>query len=287
MKTISIKEKGYPPLLREISDPPEKFYIEGELTREDFAKSIAIVGTRNNSEYGKQAAMHFARLLAEQGFTIISGLARGIDAIAHASALEAGGRTIAVLGTGIDIIYPSENRALAKEIIKKGALISEFEPGTHAMPYHFPQRNRIVSGLSLGVIVIEAPEKSGSIITARLALEQNREVFCVPGSIFSKNSYSTNQFIKEGAKLVSTLDDILTELNFEVKKGGDTKQIPLLATDEEKKIYEILMVQREPMLVDEIIKLAHIPARTVNAALAMMELEGAVKHFGRGKYIIG
>lgn len=204
----------YPPLLREIYDPPIVLYVKGEWSKCLEQPCVALVGSRRCSTYGQNAAMMLARDLAQRGVTVVSGFARGIDAAAHRGALEAGGRTIAVLGTGIDECYPRDHRKLGQEILEHGgAMISQFPLGTPPVSENFPYRNRIISGLSLGVVVVEAAENSGSLITARLAIEQNREVWAVPGNITSRNSFGTNYLIKgAGAKLVQQWQDIATEL---------------------------------------------------------------------------
>ena len=211
---ITIQDKNYPKLLKEIYAPPALLYIKGNIEPND-EFSIGVVGTRNPSSYGNQITPLITTDLAKSGLTIISGLAKGIDALAHQATLNTNGRTIAVLGTGIDkkSIYPVINKQLAERITERGALISEFPIETKPNAQNFPQRNRIISGLSLGVLVIESPEKSGSLITARNALEQNRDVFAIPGNILSVNSSGTNKLIKMGAKLVSKADDIIEELN--------------------------------------------------------------------------
>ena len=212
---ITILSQNYPKLLREIYSPPALLYIRGKLEPSD-EFSLGIVGTRKLSSYGQQITPLITADLARAGLTIISGLAKGIDALAHQTALKAEGRTIAVLGSGLDkkSIYPFINQGLAEEISQKGAVISEFPIGAEPLAQHFPQRNRIISGLSLGVLVIEAPEKSGALITAKDALEQNRDVFAVPGPILARNSSGPNNLIKMGAKLVSRANDILDELNY-------------------------------------------------------------------------
>ena len=209
-----LKLENYPYLLKQIHDPPKQLYIKGSIIEQD-KKAIAIVGTRNCSDYGKKIAFDFSFKLGKLGITIISGLASGIDTQAHKGALEANARTIAVIGTGMDkeSFYPKENYELLKQITKNGAVISEYKEGSRGTKYSFPQRNRMISGLSLGVIIIEAPEKSGALITADFAIEQNREVFVVPGPINSENSKGTNELIKQGAKLVTNINDILEELN--------------------------------------------------------------------------
>jgi DNA processing protein len=204
----------YPPLLREIYDPPIVLYVKGAWSECLEQPCVAIVGSRRSSTYGQNAALMLARDLAQRGVTVVSGFARGIDASAHRGALEAGGRTIAVLGTGIDQCYPRDHRKLGEEILKHGgAMVSQFPLGTPPVSENFPYRNRIISGLSLGVLVVEAAENSGSLITARLAIEQNREVWAVPGNITSRNSFGTNYLIKgAGAKLVQQWQDIAEEL---------------------------------------------------------------------------
>jgi len=213
---LTFKDKEYPFLLKQITDPPVVLYIKGRLKEED-KLSIAIVGSRQASFYGLQCSQKFSFELAELGFTIVSGLARGIDTWAHKGALKAGGRTIAVLGSGFSFIYPEENKELVEEIALKGAVISEFSCNTQPFSFNFPRRNRIISGLSLGVLVVEAAKKSGALITANFALEQNRQVFCVPGRQDSFTSWGTNTLIKEGAKLVLDIQDILEELNLDIK----------------------------------------------------------------------
>lgn len=213
IKEISIESSKYPNILKRIYDPPKKLYVMGN---EELLKtnSIAIVGSRDNTEYGKEAAKYFAYNVAKQNICIVSGLARGIDSFAHIGALQAKGKTIAVIGNGLDIVYPKENAKLAQKIIKLGgAIISEYPIGSKPERFHFPARNRIISGLSNGVLVIEAKEKSGSLITADFAIEQGKEVFAVPGNINSLNSVGTNNLIKDGAIPVSNYKDILHWLN--------------------------------------------------------------------------
>jgi len=213
IQKITIKNENYPELLKKIYDPPQKLYISGELRKEE-KYPIAIVGTRKISNYGKQTTRLFAEALAEAGITIISGLALGVDGLAHQIALEKGTRTIAVLGSGLNIIYPPVHQKLAQEIIKSGgAVISEYSPNTTPTKKTFPARNRIVSGLSLGVLIIDAPKKSGALITARTAIEQGREVFVVPGRINDFNSEGCNYLIKMGARLVTDPEEIIESLN--------------------------------------------------------------------------
>jgi len=215
LKVLTFQDDAYPFLLKQISDPPVVLYIKGELKAQD-KLSIAIVGSRQASFYGLQCSQKFSFQLSELGFTIVSGLARGIDTWAHKGALKAGGRTIAVLGSGFSFIYPKENQELVEEISSQGAVISEFSCNTQPFAFNFPRRNRIISGLSLGVLVVEAGRRSGALITANLALEQNRQVFCIPGRVDLSTSWGTNTLIKEGAKLVLDIPDILEELNLTI-----------------------------------------------------------------------
>ncbi len=217
MQTIDIKAKNYPGLLKEIYDPPQTLYVNGPLkVKEKYP--LAVVGTRKVSLYGQKITRSLVKALAKAGFTIISGLALGVDGIAHQAALDVGGKTIAVLGSGLDIIYPSSHQQLAKNIIKSnGVIVSEYEPKTRPSKWTFPARNRIVAGMSLGTLVIEAPKKSGALITARFALEQGREVFAVPGSVYNENSAGCNLLIKMGAKPVTKPEDILEAFNLNLK----------------------------------------------------------------------
>jgi len=220
VKTLGIADKDYPTNLRYIYDPPATVYLKGNIVPEDNI-AIAIVGSRRATHYGLKNAKSLAFELAVRGITIVSGLARGVDSAAHRGALEAKGRTIAVLGSGLNVIYPKENERLAEEIAQNGAVISEFPLDAGPQRYHFPRRNRVISGLSLGVVVVEAAQKSGALITANCALEQGREVFALPGKIDSFTSRGTHDLIKQGAKLVESIEDIIEELeplNLE-KKG--------------------------------------------------------------------
>ncbi len=284
MQEIKITDKNYPEILKHIPNPPKKLFVRGEILPKD-KTAIAIVGARKHTSYGKQVAYDFAYALAKSGVTIVSGLALGIDSEAHKGALDAGGRTIAVLGSGIDdnSIYPYSHKSLAERVIKNGALISEYEPGTPALPHQFPQRNRIVSGLSLGVLVVEAKEKSGSLITAKLALEQGKDIFAVPGPIFSKMSEGTNKLIQQGAKLVLTPNDILEELEIAGVKIKEKDDQPELS-EQEKKIYEIL--KNENLDADGIIRKSKMPASEVLTILTMLELKNVVKNTGNDVYCI-
>ena len=222
------------------------------------------------------------RELANSGLTIVSGLARGVDSLAHKTAVDNGSRTIAVLGCGVDIVYPAQNVMLAKEIIKNGALVSEYPPGTEPIPGHFPARNRIISGLSLGTLVTEADEKSGSLITASQALEQNREVFAVPGPIYSRLSKGPSGLIKQGAKLVTSAADILEELNIEQKqKAQKVKQIIPDNKDEEE---IIKLLANEPKHIDQLLRESKFSSNKLNGLLVTMELKGKISCLGNGSY---
>ena len=212
IQALTWHDAAYPPRLKEIADPPPVLFVKGELLPDD-ERSVAVVGTRRATAYGREVATALTTDLARNEVTIVSGLARGIDGLAHRAALDGGGRTIAVLGSGLDIIYPQEHKQLADEIESRGALVSEYPLGTRPDARHFPRRNRLMSGMTLGTLVVEAPEKSGALLTVNHALEQNREVFCVPGSIFSPASRATNYLIQQGAKLGMDYKDVLEELN--------------------------------------------------------------------------
>ncbi|MGH9763915.1 MAG: DNA-processing protein DprA, partial [Blastocatellia bacterium] len=216
-EALVLSDPRYPALLKETYDPPIVLYCLGDIDKALSRPAVAVVGSRRCSTYGRNAAEMLARDLAEHGVTVISGLARGIDTAAHKGALEGRGLTIAVMGTGIDIVYPKENKKLADDIVANGVLVSEFPLGTPPLSQNFPVRNRVISGLALGVLVVEGAERSGSLITARLAYEQGREVYAVPGNITSSKSFGPNYLIKDGAKLVQTWQDIVEELPLELK----------------------------------------------------------------------
>lgn len=282
IKVIVFEDKEYPEPLKNIYASPALLYIRGELGPPDQA-GIGVVGTRKFTSYGKRTALKTSRYLAYHGFTIISGLARGIDTFAHRGALDAEGRTVAVLGSGVDVIYPRENKDLAEEIIKNGAVISEFPLGTLPLPGNFPRRNRIISGLSAGVVVVEAAERSGALITADFALEQGKEVFVVPGNIDSPYSKGCNKLIKQGAVLIEEPADILQELGYECGSQFEEEIIPLNLTGEEKELMKIITGQ--PLHIDEILVKSCLPPHKLNSLLSVMELKGAVKQLA-GKYFI-
>lgn len=284
---LTINDSIYPKLLKEIWNPPAILYVKGTLPADD-EFNLAVVGTRKISTYGRQLASLLTGELVQSGFNIVSGLALGVDALAHQTTVRLGGKTIAVLGSGIDneSVYPAGNRFLASEIVKTGgAIISEFPLGTVAMPGNFPLRNRIVSGLSLGTLVIEAAEESGALITAQCALEQNREVFAVPGSIFNPTSAGPNKLIKMGAKAVTAVNDILETLNL-AQAADFTKNKKLLpASPEEEKI--LINLSQEPTHVDKLIATSGLDAAKVGAILTLMEMKGMVRNLGGMNYVIG
>jgi DNA processing protein len=281
IKEIKFSDENFPSILKEIPKPPKQLFVRGEILPCDKV-AVAIVGARKHTSYGKQVAYDFAYSLAKNGVTIVSGLALGIDSEAHKGALDAGGRTIAVLGSGIDdkSIYPYSHKSLAEQVILNGALISEYEPGTPALPYQFPERNRIVSGLSIGVLIVEAKEKSGSLITAKLALEQNKDIFSVPGQIFSPMSKGTNKLIQRGAKLVTKPEDILEELEL---SGIEINKREEDFSEDEKNILKLL--ESEALHTNEIIKISKMPASDILTIITILEMKGAVKDTGGNMYV--
>lgn len=281
VSVFTYKDDGYPARLKEIYDYPPVIYVRGEILPED-EWCLSVVGTRGATVYGRQVAEEITADLTRNRITIVSGLARGIDSIAHRSALEAGGRTIAIFACGLDTVYPPENADLARRIIQNGAVVSEYPLGIKPRPDYFPRRNRIMSGMSLGVLVIEAGESSGAIITANIALEQNREVFAIPGSILSSASKGTNHLIQEGAKLVREYTDILEELNLTaVARQIEMKEL-LPETDTEAIL--IKQLGNEPVHIDQVCRSSGLPVSTVSSTLAMMELKGMVKQVGAMHY---
>lgn len=286
---IEVVETGcpnYSNLLSEIYDPPALLFYKGDISLLNTV-GLGIVGSRKNTPYGQQACSSLCSSLVKNNFTIISGLALGIDSIAHNSAIENNGKTIAVLGSGIDkeSIYPSSNRYLSDKIISRGGLIvSEFSLGSAPLPYNFPMRNRIISGLSLGVLVVESAKKSGALITARFALEQNREVFAVPGSIFSSASDGPNNLIKEGATPTSSVDIILETLDLKRQNSYiKSKKITPENKEEEKIISEL---SYEPIHIDELVRLSGLSTSELSSTLTLMEMRGVIKNFGNMKYAL-
>lgn len=272
--------EGYPPLLKAIEDPPPVLYVKGDV-EELSAPGIAVVGSRHPSTYGQVVADRLARGLVEAGITVVSGLARGIDSVVHVKTLEHGGRTLAVLGSGLSYVYPPENRPLAERISRQGALVSEFSMRTKPERLNFPLRNRIISGLSLGTVVVEAGERSGALITAQWALEQGREVFAVPGNVTAPTSRGTNHLIKMGAKLVENVEDILEEFpHYAFGNRHPLTSTPKEfcqgdSTPDESRLLSLLD-PTEARHIDWIIEQAHFPTSVVSSLLLKLELEGKV-----------
>jgi DNA processing protein len=283
IKAISFHDAEYPSRLKEIYDYPPLIYVKGEISSPD-EWSIAVVGTRRATVYGRQVTEEIVSELSKSNITVVSGLARGIDTVAHNSALKSGGRTIAIFACGLDTVYPAENANLARSIVNQGALISEYPLGAKPKPDNFPRRNRIMSGMSLGVLVVEADESSGAIITAHMALEQNREVFAIPGSILSPMSRGTNSLIQEGAKLVRNYTDILEELNLTV----NVHQVEMKETVPISETEALLMKQlgAEPAHIDQVCRNSGLPISAVSSNLAIMELKGLVRQVGTMNYVL-
>jgi DNA processing protein len=277
------EDPGYPQNLREVYNPPPLLYVRGTIEKRD-EWAVAIVGTRRASVYGKEATRMLADGLARAGVTVVSGLARGIDTVAHRACLDAGGRTIAVLGCGVDVIYPAQNAHLAAEIMERGALVSEYALGTRPDASNFPPRNRIISGLALGTIVVEAGLGSGALITAGFAAEQGREVFAVPGNVFAKGSRGANQLIQEGAKMVCTIADVLEELNLTMV--SEQAQARAVIPENETEAVLLEHLSAEPVHVDELGRVARLPIAQVSSTLALMELKGVVRQVGGMKYVL-
>jgi DNA processing protein len=275
----------YPRRLKEVDDRPPVLFVRGELLPED-EWAVAVVGTRRATPYGRQATEHFCTDLARHGITVVSGLARGVDAVAHRSTLSAGGRTIAVLACGLDIVYPPEHAKLAVEISQRGALISDYPLGTQPRAEFFPRRNRILSAISLGVLVIEGDVDSGSLITARIALDQNREVFAVPGSIYSPTHRGPNKLIREGeAKLVTQTEDILEELNLTMTTASQQLELREAAPDDPTEARLLGVLSQEPSHIDEVQRASGLPIAAVSSALALLELKGMVRQVGPMSFI--
>lgn len=312
-QVITLYDAAYPSHLKQIDTPPLVLYVKGELVPED-TLSISFVGSRDAKDYGRKVSYRLSYQLAQRGLTVVSGLARGIDTAAHRGALEAGGRTIAVMGNGLSLIYPATNKDLAEKITESGALVSEFPMGAKPKPRNFPRRNRIISGLTLGTVVVEASNRSGALITARLAGEQGREVFAVPGEIFSELSMGTHKLINNGAKLINTVDDLLNELPPYVlsQVQSETSPVPDMETEptqevsvekraaepvspqpsveaqqpvptppppdltpDEKTIFDAIEVPSSH--IDTIVRTTQLPISQVSSVLLMLELKGVVQ----------
>jgi DNA processing protein len=282
IKILTWGDEGYPGRLKEIDQPPPVLYIRGDYLQDDLF-AVAIVGTRKVTAYGRQITEEIVSFLAANGMTVISGLARGVDAIAHQTALKAGGRTIGILGSGVDKIYPPEHRGLADQMIQRGAIISDYAVGTPPDASNFPPRNRIISGLSLAVVVIEAAETSGALITAEFAAEQGREVFAVPGSILAPQSKGTNKLIQKGALPLLTPADLMQALDM-TRVGAQKSARKILPSDEtEARVLAVL--SDEPKHVDDIRQQADLPIEKISATLALMELKGMVRQVGGMNYV--
>ncbi len=289
---LILDDGSYPTLLREIADPPITLYVMGDWQACFDMPCVGVIGSRMCSTYGKNASEMLARDLASRGICIVSGLARGIDTAAHRGALEAGGKTLAVMGTGLNDVYPKENRKLVDEILEKGgAVVSQFPLNTPPIPENFPYRNRIISGLSYGVLIVEASERSGSLITARLAMEQNREVMAVPGNITSGKSYGTNYLIKAGAKLVQQWQDVVAELPSEIaaailppridedkpaKNGNQPEPIPAGMSANETKIWSLLTADEETN-IDTLLERSGLSFGDLNAALVALDIRDLIR----------
>jgi len=283
---VPFTDRSYPARLRMIADPPPFLYVKGEF-RPDDDKAVAIVGSRSASEYGCRIARDLSHDLASLGFTVVSGMARGIDGTAHKTALEAGGRTIAVLGSGVDRAYPPEHGELYRRIVENGAVVSELPIGARPMAFNFPARNRLISGLSLGVVVVEATEKSGSLITASLALEQGREVFAVPGEAGASRSRGTHRLIRQGAKLVENVKDIVEEIAPQLATGAGAvdqppRQLAQNASEAAHKIFALL--QERVLQIDEVIENSGFPPSKVSEVLLELELQGHLQQLPGKRY---
>jgi len=281
---LTLDDPDYPALLRELPDAPPVLYIKGTISDVD-RWAVALVGTRRATAYGREMTRRLVEGLVSAGVTIVSGLALGIDAAAHKAALDAGGRTLAVLGCGIDLVYPPEHRQLAAAITQSGALITEFPPGTPPDARHFPQRNRVISGLSLGVVVVEAPEQSGSVLTADSAAEQGREVFAVPGNVTARTSLGSNRLIQTGAKLVMGPEDIMDELN--LSRSAVETRVQVRQIVPENAIERTLMahLSTEPQAIDDLCQATGLAIVDVSSALALMELKGMVHRIEGMRYV--
>jgi len=284
-KLLNWKEPLYPQALLQIYDPPVLLYVRGDAQVLN-SPSLSIVGTRRPTVYGSQMAERMGRDLAARGLTIVSGLARGIDAIAHQGATAVGGRAIGVLGTGIDVCYPKENKKLYEKVLERGAIVSEFPTGSHPAPENFPVRNRIIAGMPLGVVIVEGKQYSGSLITARLAMEFGREVFGVPGNVTQEVSFAPNLLIKQGAKLVTNAEDVIEELPTPVRaalvkaEAVETEQRNLLLVDSlspvQRKLYELLNAE-ESRHIDDIVDTSGLNSSEVLATLFDLEMQGIVR----------
>jgi len=280
---LTLADEHYPVLLREIFSPPPILYIKGAIPQNNHL-ALSVVGTRKTSVYGRHVTPQLIKPVAENGIIIVSGLALGIDTIAHQSCLDGGGQTIAVLGCGLDKIYPATNYKLAEKIItSNGCIISEYPPGTEPFRQHFPARNRIIAGLSKATLIIEGDYKSGSMITAKFALESNRDVLAIPGNITNNTARGTNQLIKKGAYLIEDYKDILELYHLPNDLRKDNKILDTTLTDDEKLLLNTLAI--EPLYIDEIIQTCKLNTSITNATLVLLEMKGYVKNLGDDKYV--
>lgn len=282
IQVLTWEDDGYPRRLKEIDQSPPVIYVRGSIQPED-DWAVAVVGTRRVSAYGRQVTEEIASLLARNGVSVVSGLARGVDAAAHQSALNTGGRTLAVLGSGVDRIYPPEHRRLAESIQEHGAVVSDYPPGTPPDGINFPPRNRIISGLSLAVVIIEAGERSGALITAGFAADQGRDVFAVPGSILAPQSIGTNRLIQNGARPLLDPKEILEVLDLTL--GLERREARQVLPTDPTEAHLIKLLGREPVHVDDLRSQAGMPIEQVTATLTMMELKGMVKQVGNMHYV--
>ena len=288
--TFAPGDENFPELLTQLNDPPPPLYVKGNADALHLP-ALAIVGSRNPTNGGVRNAFEFSRHLSKCGFCIVSGLAQGIDAAAHRGALAAGGPTVAVLGNGIDTIYPASNRELAEQIIKSGALVSEYPPGTPPMRAYFPQRNRLISGLCLGTLVVEAARRSGSLITARLASEQGREVFALPGSIHNPLARGCHRLIRDGAKLVELADDIISELgplagHILQSSVESTPSNDAVDSNDEEYVKLRKNIGHDPVGIDELVEYSGLTIDQVSSMLLILELDGKIEKLSGGRYTL-
>ncbi len=284
ISVVTINDDEYPETLKEIHNPPYLLYYRGAIKDERDAQAIAIVGTRKITTYGSRVTEDISRGLTNRNCSIVSGLALGVDSVAHTACLASGGRTIAVLANGLESVYPTSHTQLANRIISSGGLIlSEFPIGTKSFKSNFPQRNRIISGLAMGTLIVEAAEKSGSLITAKHALEQNREVFAVPGSVFSATSSGPHLLISQGATLVTSADDIIASLNMQQSTNIYARKEKTPDDPLHEEIYSL--IGNEPIHTDDIVKQSKLDARKIHSILVTMELKGYLKDVGGGHYV--
>jgi DNA processing protein len=283
VQVLTWDDAGYPRNLRQVYNAPPILYVRGQIEERD-EWAVAVVGTRRASVYGKEAARLMGSGLAQAGVTVVSGMARGIDTVAHRSCLDAGGRSIAVLGCGVDVVYPPENARLAAELAERGAVVSEYALGTRPEASNFPPRNRIISGLALGTVVVEAGVGSGALITADFAADQGRDVFSVPGNIFNRGSRGTNQLIQQGAKLVCNAAEALEELNLTMV--SEQAQARAVIPENETEALLLDHLSAEPVHVDELRRAVQLPIAQVSSTLALMELKGMIRQVGGMNYVV-